>query len=133
MEHVLGFGQLGTLLQHYGALGLLFLAIAWGAIQSILANRGLRDQDGRHREHLDRVINELRSVEERHRKETLEIVRKHQAEFSRVLAEHREYMHRLGSMYGNNVRLVKNYGEAMDRMDRLVKEVLGVVSLNTQT
>ena len=96
MDQILGFGQLEHLLQRYGAMGLLILVIAWAALQGVLAQARLKEQDGRHREQLDRVIGELRGLEDRHRGEILEVIRQHQAEFTRVLAEHRDYMHQIG-------------------------------------
>jgi hypothetical protein len=50
-----------------------------------------------------------------------------------LIAQYREDVVGMKRLYENNVYLVDNYKALMDRMDKLLEDVLSALSLNTQT
>lgn len=54
-------------------------------------------------------------------------------ETNKVLTQYREDMASMRRFYESNVDLVKDYDRSLERLEKLTTEVLGVISLNTQT
>ena len=50
-----------------------------------------------------------------------------------VLMQYREDVSQVRSLYENNVLLCKNYDQAFSRLEKITGEMMGIVSLNSQS
>lgn len=57
----------------------------------------------------------------------------HSKEIAAILAQYREDVSSIRTLYQNNVELVHNYDRSLERIEKLYQETLNVIALNTQT
>lgn len=57
----------------------------------------------------------------------------HAKEITAILAQYREDVSSIKTLYKNNVELVNNYDKSQIRLEKLYQETLSVIALNTQT
>lgn len=114
MESIsLPFAQL--ILQLLGLPGLIF--IIWH-----FDNKRLDKQRGQYEEQ-QRLLRD--AYEHEHKRDREQV--------ATLLAQYRDDVGTIKSLYQNNAHLVGDYDKAMNRLEKLAGEMLSVVSLNAQT